>query len=124
MTVDINSLNSKELTDLISQASKRRKVLATRKPIGQVRAAINRMVRTSGYTMEELFGTKAATTAKPRKATGSAKKASGKSGGKVPPKFRNPANPSETWSGRGKHPRWLAAYVAQGRDTSEFLINK
>ena len=120
MTVDINSLNSKELTDLISQASKRRKVLAKRKPINQVRAAVNRIVRASGYTMEELYGTKAVAPAKPRKAAGTGKKA----GAKVPPKYRNPAKPSETWSGRGKHPRWLAAYVAEGRDASEFLIGK
>jgi DNA-binding protein H-NS len=28
---------------------------------------------------------------------------------RVFPKFRNPKEPSETWSGRGKQPRWLAA---------------
>ncbi len=27
----------------------------------------------------------------------------------VVPKFRNPDRPSETWAGRGKTPRWLAA---------------
>ena len=30
-------------------------------------------------------------------------------GRKVPPKYRNPANRSETWSGRGARPRWLQA---------------
>lgn len=30
-------------------------------------------------------------------------------GGKVPPKYRNPENPLETWSGRGRMPLWLAA---------------
>src|SRR4030081_987470 len=28
---------------------------------------------------------------------------------KVFPKYRNPGEPSQTWSGRGKKPRWLAA---------------
>ena len=28
---------------------------------------------------------------------------------RVFPKYRNPNEPSETWSGRGKQPRWLAA---------------
>ena len=118
--MDINNLSQKELTDLISVANKRKKVLAKRKPIAQVRAAINRVVRGSGYTMEELFGTKAAAPARARKAAGTAKKA--KAGGKVPPKYRNPSNPAETWTGRGKQPRWLAGYVAQGRDVAEFLI--
>jgi DNA-binding protein H-NS len=27
----------------------------------------------------------------------------------VIPKYRNPNDPSETWSGRGKQPRWLVA---------------
>ena len=117
--MDINSLSTKELADLISQANKRKKVLAKRKPINQVRASINKIVRTSGYTMEELFGAKVAP-ARARKAAGAAKKS--KAGGKVPPKYRNPANPAETWTGRGKHPRWLAAFVAQGREPADFLI--
>ena len=27
------------------------------------------------------------------------------------PKYRNPAQPSETWAGRGKQPRWLTAQL-------------
>ena len=41
---------------------------------------------------------------------------------KVEQKFRNPDNPSETWSGRGKTPQWLAQLVAAGRDRDEFKI--
>ena len=120
MSVSIENLSSKELSELISRANQRKKVLAKRKPIAQVRAAINRVVRGSGYTMEELFGTKAAAPARARKAAGTAKKA--KAGGKVPPKYRNPSNPAETWTGRGKQPRWLAAEIAGGRKLEEFLI--
>ena len=29
-------------------------------------------------------------------------------------KFRNPANPSQTWTGRGRHPLWLES--AGGKD--------
>ena len=43
-------------------------------------------------------------------------------GSKVAPKYRNPANPSETWSGRGRQPRWLATLVQKGKEPSEFLI--
>src|ERR1700712_5512283 len=31
---------------------------------------------------------------------------------RVVPKYRNPEEPLETWSGRGKRPRWLAAALA------------
>jgi len=41
---------------------------------------------------------------------------------KVEAKFRNPNNPSETWSGRGKTPRWLAKLIATGRKIDEFRI--
>src|SRR5437763_3827981 len=33
---------------------------------------------------------------------------------KVFPKYRNPQTPHETWSGRGKQPRWLAAAIKTG----------
>jgi DNA-binding protein H-NS len=41
---------------------------------------------------------------------------------KVEAKFRNPDNPSDTWSGRGKTPRWLARLIATGRKLDEFRI--
>ena len=44
--------------------------------------------------------------------------------GAVPPRYRNPDNPSDTWSGRGRAPRWLADLEAKGRKRTEFLIAK
>ena len=41
----------------------------------------------------------------------------------VLPKFQNPADPTETWAGRGKQPRWLVAQLKAGRKTSDFLID-
>jgi DNA-binding protein H-NS len=41
---------------------------------------------------------------------------------KVFPKYQNPAVPSETWSGRGKQPRWLVAALRSGRTIQEFEI--
>jgi DNA-binding protein H-NS len=38
------------------------------------------------------------------------------------PKFRNPAQPAETWSGRGKQPRWLTAQLRSGKKLTDFLI--
>jgi DNA-binding protein H-NS len=43
-------------------------------------------------------------------------------GRKVPPKYRNPANKSETWAGRGARPRWLQAQLKSGRKIAEFAI--
>jgi DNA-binding protein H-NS len=41
---------------------------------------------------------------------------------RVLPKYRNPQT-SETWSGRGKRPRWLVAAVKSGRKVEEFRIS-
>jgi len=42
---------------------------------------------------------------------------------KVFPKYKNPANPSETWAGRGKKPRWLAAQIKSGKQIDDFRID-
>ena len=41
----------------------------------------------------------------------------------VIPKFQNPDNPGELWSGRGIEPKWLKEKQAQGYEKSEFLIH-
>ena len=43
---------------------------------------------------------------------------------RVFPKYQNPKDLSETWSGRGKRPRWLAAALKTGHAIEEFLIPK
>ena len=42
----------------------------------------------------------------------------------VVPKFRNPDRPSETWAGRGKTPRWLAAKLKSGKRIDDFRIRQ
>jgi DNA-binding protein H-NS len=41
---------------------------------------------------------------------------------RVLPKYRNPQT-AETWSGRGKRPRWLVAAMKSGRKIEEFKID-
>jgi DNA-binding protein H-NS len=53
--------------------------------------------------------------------------ANGKARRKYPrvfPKYRNPQTPSETWSGRGKQPRWLVAAIKTGRKIDDFKIGE
>jgi DNA-binding protein H-NS len=38
-------------------------------------------------------------------------------------KYRNPAEPSETWAGRGKTPRWLSAQLKSGKQIDDFRID-
>jgi DNA-binding protein H-NS len=40
----------------------------------------------------------------------------------VLPKYQNPARPDETWAGRGKRPRWVAAQLRSGKKLEQFRI--
>lgn len=42
----------------------------------------------------------------------------------VLPKFRNPSDPSETWAGRGKQPRWMVTQLKAGKKMDDFLIDR
>ena len=42
----------------------------------------------------------------------------------VSPKYRNPDQPSETWAGRGKRPRWLVKQLKSGKRIDDFRIKR
>lgn len=121
MPIKLEGLSSKELSALIAKANQRKKKLNKRKPAVAVRKKIAALLKAEGYTHDELFGAKPARAARAPKA---GKPKGPKPGGKVAPKYRNPANASQTWAARGKQPRWLAAEIAKGRKLEEFAIKK
>ena len=43
---------------------------------------------------------------------------------KVLPKYQNPRNPAERWSGRGKQPRWVQAQLRAGKKLEHFRITR
>lgn len=124
MAVDLNSMSAKELEALIAQANKRRALLKKRKPVATVRKRLEQIARAEGYSIAELFGARgtAAAAAPAVKRTRAKRGPSKFAGAKVAPKYRDPANPDNTWSGRGKQPRWLQAYTSSGRALDDFLI--
>ena len=52
----------------------------------------------------------------------SKKKSSKGTGRKVEAQYRNPADQAQTWSGRGRQPKWVAEGVASGKQLSDFRI--
>ncbi|MBU8975622.1 H-NS histone family protein [Lysobacter sp. MMG2] len=122
MSINLESLSAKELDALINQAKKRKTTLSKRKPIAVVRKKLTQLAKAEGYSIAELFGGSAPAERKPAKAAKAPSRKAGKSTGKVAPKYRNPANPSETWAGRGKPPRWMAAQISAGKKIEDFLI--
>ena len=118
MSISLDGLSVKELNALAAQAKKRSDALKKRKPIAAVRKEIVALAKKHGYTLAEIAGGTAAAAGRrsPAKAAKVGKRA------KVAPKYRNPAKPTETWAGRGKPPRWLAAELKKGKKLTDFAI--
>jgi DNA-binding protein H-NS len=119
MTISLEGLSVKELNALAVQARKRSDALKKRKPIAAVRKEVAALAKKHGYTLAELAGG-AAPAAGAKRAAKSAAKVGKRA--KVAPKYRNPAKPTETWAGRGKPPRWMAAELKKGKKISDFAI--
>jgi len=124
MSIDLSGLSAKELGALIKNAKKQQTIVAKRPAITKVRAQLSKLAKANGYTLEEVAGVAGPTRGRAAKATKAAPAKAVRKLGKVAPKYRNPANPKETWTGRGKQPRWLAAHTTKGKKLEDFLIKK
>jgi DNA-binding protein H-NS len=107
MAIDIKSLNHNQLNDLISKAQLRQNELRKEK-VGKLREKVHALIKAEGYTFEDIFG---AGVRVKRRGTGS-----------VAPKYRNPADPEQTWSGRGKRPRWFSDALKAGKKEKDLAI--
>lgn len=106
MAIDLKSLNHNQLSDLIARAKARQEELAKER-VSKLRDKIHQLVKAEGIALDEVLGGRGGR--------------GGKARSKVKPKYRNPAT-GETWSGRGKRPRWFAAALAAGKKEKDFLI--
>jgi DNA-binding protein H-NS len=101
------------LADLIAQKAALEEQIAEarREARAGAIAQIKSLMAEHGLSAADLVG-KAQVAAPPKRA---------RKGGKVPAKYRDPAS-GATWSGRGLHPKWLKAALADGRKLSDFAI--
>jgi len=104
VTIDINSLSLKELKDLQSQIAKAIASFEDRKR-KEALAELEEIARAKGFSLAELTGL----TVTRKRAPASAK-------------YANPADSSDTWSGRGRKPRWFVAALAAGQTPEDLLI--
>lgn len=102
---------------------KREKALLA-KTNDKVLSKIVALAKEAGLTAADI--TKAMGATKPAKAGAKAPRVSKKgslAGKKVAPKYRNPANPEQTWTGRGVSPTWVQALKAAGTLDSALIAN-
>jgi DNA-binding protein H-NS len=103
MAKELARMTYKELTEL-SQKVKKAKVRAQERGRAELKERLEAMAASAGFRISDLFGGR------------------GGKGRKVAVKYANPDNPSETWTGRGRKPRWLAAKIKAGEKIERFLI--
>lgn len=119
MTIDLEKLNSRELTSLMKAAQKRKALLDKRPPVAEVRRKLRALAKASGYSIEELLGDSVADAPVAAKRVKRVKRAKT---GKLPVKYRDPDNKRNTWTGRGSTPRWLVEKTARGRSVADYLV--
>lgn len=104
MAIDLNTMSLKELKDLQGQVGKAIASYEDRKK-KEALAELEEKARAMGFSLAELTGTAA-----PRKrAPASAK-------------YANPADSSDTWSGRGRKPRWFADALKSGKRPEDMAV--
>lgn len=105
MATDLNKMSKEELTKLIKDAEKALKTLETRR-LAEAKKAAETAAKEYGFSLDELLGSQ-----------GKAKK-----GSKNPPKYINPTNPGQTWTGKGRKPNWVNDALDSGKTLDDLKI--
>lgn len=109
-----NDYSSWSVDKLNKEIQKIQKFIKTKESRDK-KAALAKLVsvaRKSGFELHELVGTENHRKTKTPAASAFATKS--KKRGKVAPKYRNPSDSSETWTGRGRKPLWVRSLIESG----------
>lgn len=107
MTMNLDKLSPAELQTLIRTAEAKMES-ARKTQIQDIRSKIDSILKNAGLTIGEVYPQ--------RGRVGKGPKAT------VAPKYRNPADASQTWSGRGKRPVWFVEALKKRGVTPESLL--
>lgn len=106
MTNDLNSMSSKELIELRNNLDKAL-VDAGDRDRREALVAAEQAVAKYGFSLSEVLA---------GKGRGKGKR------GKAAPKYRNPADHEQTWSGMGRKPHWIHEALSSGSDIADLEI--
>lgn len=104
--MDLSTLTVAQLRDLQQQIPaeiKRREAQEKVNVMNELRA----FAKSRGYAIEELLGKEVKVKTQ---------------GGKVKVKYRHPQNAELEWSGRGRKPKWVEAWLASGNAIDGLLV--
>ncbi|MBC9246293.1 H-NS histone family protein [Paracoccus sp. 11-3] len=103
MDYDFDKMTLKEMRDLRTKLDRAINSYQERKR-RQALAAIEEAAREHGFNLAELTGTKT------------------RRSGTVAPKYANPEDPTLTWTGRGRKPKWVQENLDKGKNLDDLLI--
>jgi DNA-binding protein H-NS len=106
MKVDLKAMSRVELLKLRGDIDAAMKAAEKREKKEALKAA-QRAAAEFGFSLDEISGGAKSAGAKKTKAA---------------PKYQNPNNPEETWSGRGRKPKWVHEALSKGTDISKLEI--
>ncbi|RZU47166.1 DNA-binding protein H-NS [Fluviicoccus keumensis] len=109
MPIDLSGLSAIELNEVITEAKARIADLQ-REGVKNAYFKVVQIANEVGLTVDELIA----------QGRGNAAKPAGR--GIVPPRYRDPLVPANTWTGRGKRPRWVEERIAKGIQLEDMLI--
>ncbi|MCX7512860.1 H-NS histone family protein [Frateuria sp. STR12] len=108
MAINLDSLSPAELQALIKSAEAQMQA-ARKNHIQEVRTKIEGLLKSAGLTIDEVYPRRGGQGSKGPKAA-------------VAPKYRNPENPAQTWSGRGKRPLWFSEALKKKGVTADSML--
>lgn len=84
-------------------------------------AEFEQRAKSSGFSLADILALPSRSLFRPKKDKAKAEE-SAKGRGSVAPKYRNPENSLETWSGRGRQPVWVRDQIANGKTLDDLAI--
>ena len=112
---DYDTMSRKELMALRANIDKAIASVGDRERRDALKAA-EAAARERGFTLDELVGLMGGAKGRGRRAAGASSAPANAA------RYRNPDNPEQTWSGRGRRPRWIHEAEAAGRSLSDMEI--
>ena len=103
MSINLDKMSKEDLEQLRKDVDRALKTLDARRKAEAKRAA-DQAAKEYGFSLDDLIG---GTTAK---------------GTKGVPKYANPADPSQTWTGRGRKPKWVNDALSSGKSLESLAI--
>lgn len=107
MSFDLTQMSRKDLLQLQDEVAVALKEAEQRELTEALKAA-EKAAAEFGYSLDEVIGT--------------SQKTAGAKKSKAAPKYRNPENHAETWTGRGRKPHWVHKALTDGLDISALEI--